>query len=1208
METPNNNGILKFNDIFETTQAIFFNLLTLDMRTNLIFLIFLISNMIYGQVGPINEIISCHPCGSDLIINGDIDKDGITDLLIYSEIDQKMAWAKNDGRGNFITKTRIPDYEGIIDFIGLEDLDGDGDLDLFFSSQAENTIGWFENESGGQFNNPPIIISNEAGYGKNKPLGDIDQDGDIDIVASIFRENKILIFENDGLGNFTIKQVIENEKDGTSKVYLEDLDGDMDVDLYAVYGSGLVWFNNDGTGHFDTLTIIDEYTWVIGQADFADLDGDGDIDIITSEDTRNEFGWYVNEGNGQFKDRQIIGEIKGRGGAVKSIDFDMDGDMDIVNSQELIDGDIFWLENDGEGNFSVPSFLVKGIEWLNSFLIIDLDGDGDMDIATGGTFDERPRWFEQMEDGSYKEHPILFTEVWGLKDILAVDLDNDGADDILAVSGKDESLSWFANDGAGNFDEKKLISTKVGMNGAAYTADIDMDGDQDVFYADRDTVGWFENNGQGQFTQRYIYDYSVASISFASGDFDMDGDIDMISAGYGHFANVFFHVNDGQENFEKYDRPNFTERDGIVQAADLDGDGDLDLLMSAVFSGSVSWRENNGGFPFSDWKEHFFPSNKSGWATVIALDVDKDEDLDVAISSKIGVEWFENDGQGAFSLKQTFSNEESTSRRITSTDLDNDGWIDMIVMEPQNNQVLWFRNDGLGSFIEKRIIIPNLQTVSDITLSDMDGDGDDDFVTISRFDKIAWFENLYGESTINSITYFDENRNGTYDEGEQPLPNVKVQLEPLALSTFADTTGKSEFFLYDGDFNLTAFPDSCYVLTTDSISYNISLGRQEAAIQYFGFALNDSIHRVQPRIMTDPVRCGFTVNLWINITNEGCINSNGQYGVILDTLVDFIDSFPSPDYIIQGDTLIWSYDELLPNTSQKVSIPINIAGVEHIGDTIHLRGISFIEQADGTLQSSESYNFLAEIRCAYDPNDKLVTPNRMGQYEENYTLFEEDLEYTIRFQNTGTDTAFNVVIKDYLDEDLDWTTFKPITSSHEMKTFVRENGLVEFSFENILLPDSIINEPLSHGFITYTISPKKDIPENTLVENTANIYFDFNPPIVTNTIQNRYVSALPRNISTSISNYQVTSTPQVKVYPNPFFNQLNFEIENYNGEQKLMIRLFNLTGKLLKQDDIKNNNFQMSLSNLNNGLYFYQIINSDGYIIKSDRIVKNNNF
>src|SRR5690606_19417277 len=111
-------------------------------------------------------------------------------------------------------------------------------------------------------------------------------------------------------------------------------------------------------------------------------------------------------------------------------------------------------------------------------------------------------------------------------------------------------------------------------------------------------------------------------------------------------------------------------------------------------------------------------------------------------------------------------------------------------------------------------------------------------------------------------------------------------------------------------------------------------------------------------------------------------------------------------------------------------------------------------------------------------------------------------KYLIRFQNTGNDTAFTVVVRDTLDANLDVTTLNLLGYSHPMEFKVSDQGMLTFTFNNILLPDSNINEPASHGYIEYNIQSKKDLDFGTEIKNTAYIYFDFNPPIITNTTLN----------------------------------------------------------------------------------------------------------
>ncbi len=151
------------------------------------------------------------------------------------------------------------------------------------------------------------------------------------------------------------------------------------------------------------------------------------------------------------------------------------------------------------------------------------------------------------------------------------------------------------------------------------------------------------------------------------------------------------------------------------------------------------------------------------------------------------------------------------------------------------------------------------------------------------------------------------------------------------------------------------------------------------------------------------------------------------------------------------------------------------------------------------------------INCAYDPNDKQVYPRRSEQppFDANYTLLDERLEYTIRFQNTGTDTAFNIVIRDTLSSNLNWATFLPGSASHPCEATLHDDGLLEFHFRHIMLPDSNVNEPGSHGYVNFSIFAKQNLPEGTPIENSAGIYFDFNPPVVTNTVNSVMEEMLP---------------------------------------------------------------------------------------------------
>ncbi len=149
------------------------------------------------------------------------------------------------------------------------------------------------------------------------------------------------------------------------------------------------------------------------------------------------------------------------------------------------------------------------------------------------------------------------------------------------------------------------------------------------------------------------------------------------------------------------------------------------------------------------------------------------------------------------------------------------------------------------------------------------------------------------------------------------------------------------------------------------------------------------------------------------------------------------------------------------------------------------------------------------ILDSYDPNDKQVVPT--GLTDQRYTPTGAALWYKIRFQNTGTDVAYRVVVVDTLSPYLDISTLQVGAVSHNYRFSVSGQGqpVLTWIFNNIMLPDSNANEPASHGFINFSIKPRTDLPEKTAIENWADIYFDYNSPVRTDTTLNRIYDMPP---------------------------------------------------------------------------------------------------
>lgn len=223
---------------------------------------------------------------------------------------------------------------------------------------------------------------------------------------------------------------------------------------------------------------------------------------------------------------------------------------------------------------------------------------------------------------------------------------------------------------------------------------------------------------------------------------------------------------------------------------------------------------------------------------------------------------------------------------------------------------------------------------------------------------------------------------------------------------------------------------------------------------------------------------------------------------------------------------------------------------------------------------------------SYDPNDKQAFPRGVG--EDKLVKPNVPVEYLVRFQNTGTDTAFTVRIQDQLSDWLDITTVKPGASSHPYSFSIKENRLLEFRFNNILLPDSTTNLAASNGFVKFRVEQKKDNPSGAYIKNTADIYFDFNEAIQTNV-----VTHLVGEIT--LTNAQAPRYRPIKaqIIPNPFAKVAALYLD---GEVSFPVelQLFDSMGRLVRTELVKSNRHEVERAVLPQGIYFYTLTDRNG--------------
>jgi uncharacterized repeat protein (TIGR01451 family) len=455
--------------------------------------------------------------------------------------------------------------------------------------------------------------------------------------------------------------------------------------------------------------------------------------------------------------------------------------------------------------------------------------------------------------------------------------------------------------------------------------------------------------------------------------------------------------------------------------------------------------------------------------------------------------------------------------------------------------------------------------------------------------------NCQSYPVVSGKVFFDANNNGIKESTEQYKPLAKAQLSDVNY-TFTNSEGYFEIAADStGPQTLTPVsPAYFYNFNPASSSYDFS---SYDTIVYRDYALytNRFFDSVAIKILplNWAARPGFPMSYYIVVENAATNNISPSVAISYEGSKLTYDSSSITGISDNGSTLTMNTGTLLPGQQKNFAAYFTVKPTVALGTELLTRASASIS----TLSATDSNLFV--IQGAFDPNDKQATP----QLSPSQVANGKYIDYTIRFQNTGTDTAFNIVISDTLDGDLKPNTLQMIASSHNCKATVKDR-VVFFEFLNILLPDSNINEPKSHGFVSFKVQPQPTVAVNTTIPNKAAIYFDFNAPIITNTagtlIKDFTViplklisfSAVPQNDNTT-SLYWNTANE---------INTKYFTLERGNDG----LHFNSITNIIAKGK--ANNNYNATVADASTGIVFYRlkITDNDGSfvyspIIKIDR-------
>lgn len=349
-------------------------------------------------------------------------------------------------------------------------------------------------------------------------------------------------------------------------------------------------------------------------------------------------------------------------------------------------------------------------------------------------------------------------------------------------------------------------------------------------------------------------------------------------------------------------------------------------------------------------------------------------------------------------------------------------------------------------------------------------------------------------------------------------------------------------------------------------------------------------------------RPGFASTCWIDAFNDGCVPATGQLKLAYDPLLNFVSSDPTPSSV-NGDTLIWDFANMVyndPHLTPVIQFTTSFGAM--IGDSIRFSAIITPVAGDANpANNNKQYAF--PVLNGYDPNTKSVYP--VGKCDEGYIEPDQLLTYTIHFQNTGNSEAINIAVVDPLDTDLDLNTVRVIGQSHDLWTEVLPGNVLKFHFEDIHLADSTSNEPESHGYVIFEAKPVAGVAHQTEIKNKAEIYFDFNPAIVTNTVSNAIYNGDLESFDCSDLGVAENDALEILLYPNPTSCMLTIAFGQELQDATLLVT--DIQGKEILKRFVSGNTAVVDLSSVKSGIYFVSVYDRNGKLIdRNHKISKTN--
>lgn len=453
------------------------------------------------------------------------------------------------------------------------------------------------------------------------------------------------------------------------------------------------------------------------------------------------------------------------------------------------------------------------------------------------------------------------------------------------------------------------------------------------------------------------------------------------------------------------------------------------------------------------------------------------------------------------------------------------------------------------------------------------------------------FHLITEHSTITGKLSFDINNDGICDENDSSQSFIKINVSNTAEQdfVFSDASGNYVFYNTEAQATYTLTPEleNPALFNINPAQATVSFPLTESNEGIVNFCITPNGTQSDVEVVIAPItlaRPGFEATYKIIYRNKGNQIVSGSIDFEFDnTRLDFVSSNPIAD---SQSTGLFSYDftGLNPFEQRSITIKLDVNSPTdtpsvNIDDILPFVAEITINQTDINIDDN-TYEFNQVVVGSYDPNDitciegEIVHPDYIG----------EELHYLIRFENTGNFYAENVVVAVEIDtEKYDINSLQILNTSHISNARIADNTL-EIFFNQIYL------NPEAQGDILFVVNTKDSLSEGDSVQSKADIYFDFNYPIITNDAVTLFQATM--NIEENIKNIDL------KFYPNPTTDYFNITSEAMIQS----VELYDVSGRLVRTSLVNDFETQQNVINLNNGVYILKIKTHEGEV--TGKIVK----